>query len=201
MEPSPTQTPRSRPPRSQRMARASALSLLACAAMLPHPARASFLSGDALDSAANVISWFALLIVPVVLVTVFWLVHILPEKIAEKRRHPQLEAIKTLCLLSLFFGGLLWPIAWLWAYTKPTLHRMAWGTDKHDDFFTHMAELAEKGEVGAHELQHLHDELDAVEARGSLTPEMRRARERLEAVAAKGSALPADAGKPVGGAA
>ncbi len=134
MEPSPTQTPRSRPPRSRRMARASALSLLACAAMLPHPARASFLSGDALDTAANVISWFALLIVPVVLVTVFWLVHILPEKIAEKRRHPQLEAIKTLCLLSLFFGGLLWPIAWLWAYTKPVLHKLAYGTDvdEHD---------------------------------------------------------------------
>ena len=122
MEPSPTQTPRSRPPRSRRMARASALSLLACAAMLPHPARASFLSGDALDSAANVISWFALLIVPVVLVTVFWLVHILPEKIAEKRRHPQLEAIKTLCLLSLFFGGLLFllskcDVSFLWPMT------------------------------------------------------------------------------------
>ena len=29
--------------------------------------------------------------------------------------------IRTLCLLSLVFGGLLWPIAWLWAYTKPVL--------------------------------------------------------------------------------
>jgi hypothetical protein len=24
---------------------------------------------------------------------------------------------------------LLWPIAWLWAYTKPVLHKMAYGTD------------------------------------------------------------------------
>ena len=36
---------------------------------------------------------------------------------------------KCLCLLSLCFGGLLWPIAWLWAYTKPVLHKMAYGTD------------------------------------------------------------------------
>lgn len=112
--------------------RAWSIPLAACAAALPPPVHASLLSGEALDTAANVISWFALLIVPVVLITVFWMVHILPEKIAEKRRHPQLAAIKTLCLLSLFFGGLLWPIAWLWAYTKPVLHKMAYGTDVDD---------------------------------------------------------------------
>lgn len=108
--------------------------LVSCAAVLAPPAHASLLSGEALDTAANVISWFALVIVPVVLVTVFWMVHILPEKIAEKRRHPQLAAIKTLCLLSLFFGGLLWPFAWLWAYTKPVFHKLAYGsdTDEHD---------------------------------------------------------------------
>jgi CBS domain containing-hemolysin-like protein len=85
--------------------------------------------GETLDSIANVIAWFAFIIVPIVLVAVFLLVHILPEKVAEKRGHPQLGAIKCLCLLSLVFGGLLWPIAWLWAYTKPVLHKMAYGTD------------------------------------------------------------------------
>ena len=34
-----------------------------------------------------------------------------------------------LCLLSLVFGGLLWPIAWLWAYSKPVMYKMAYGTD------------------------------------------------------------------------
>lgn len=101
-------------------------------------ARASFLSGEALDTAADIIAWAALIIVPAVLIAAFWMVHILPEKIAEKRRHPQLSAIKTLCLLSLVFGGLLWPLAWLWAYTKPVLHKLAYGTDQdehvhHDD--------------------------------------------------------------------
>lgn len=96
------------------------------------PAHASLLSGDALDTAANIIAWIAILIVPVVLIGVFWWLHIMPEKIAEKRKHPQLQAIKIICLLSLVFGGMLWPIAWVWAYTKPVLHKMAYGTDVDD---------------------------------------------------------------------
>lgn len=92
-------------------------------------AHASFLHGDALDALANGVAWVALVIVPVVLIAAFWIVHIMPEKIAEKRHHPQLSAIKTLCLLSLVFGGMLWPIAWLWAYTKPVMHKLAYGTD------------------------------------------------------------------------
>ena len=87
-----------------------------------------------LDQVADIISWVALIIAPIVVIGVFWLVHILPEKIAEKRKHPQAKAIQTLCLLSLFFGGMLWPIAWLWAYSKPVLYKMAYGkdTEEHD---------------------------------------------------------------------
>ena len=105
------------------------------ALLLSSSARASLFQGDALDAVADVVAWVALVVGPIVVIVVFWLVHILPEKIAEKRRHPQAKAIQTLCLLSLFFGGLLWPIAWLWAYTKPVLHRMAYGTDvdEHED--------------------------------------------------------------------
>ena len=118
-----------------RTARPATLLAAAVAAASPGLAHASLLSGEALDTMADVIAWIALIIVPVVLISVFWIVHILPEKIAHQRRHPQLAAIKTLCLLSLFFGGLLWPLAWLWAYTKPVLHKLAYGTDQddHDD--------------------------------------------------------------------
>jgi len=101
----------------------------ALALLWPSLANAAFLSGEALDTAADVLSWLVLVLVPVVAIAVFWLVHILPEKIAEKKRHPQAKAIQVLCLLSLVFGGLLWPLAWLWAYTKPVLHKMAYGTD------------------------------------------------------------------------
>src|SRR5882762_3862095 len=129
---------KSRRPRARRFVLFIVLTFLA----LPSRAHASFLHGETLDSVANVIAWFALIIAPIVLIAVFLLVHILPEKVAEKRRHPQLGAIKCLCLLSLVFGGLLWPIAWLWAYSKPVLHKMAYGTDVDDSHETPGGESA-----------------------------------------------------------
>ena len=106
-------------------------------ALLPPSARASLFQGETLDSVANGISWVVLIIAPIIGITAFWLVHILPEKIAHKKMHPQTKAIQCLCLLSLCFGGLLWPIAWLWAYTKPVLHKMAYGTDV-DESLAHL---------------------------------------------------------------
>jgi hypothetical protein len=100
--------------------------------VLPATAHAAFLSGEALDTAADVMSWIVLFVAPVIALAVFWIVHILPEKIAENKHHPQAKAIQCLCLLSLVFGGLLWPIAWLWAYTKPVLYKRAYGTDRVD---------------------------------------------------------------------
>jgi hypothetical protein len=88
------------------------------------------LAPELVDTVADYLSIFVLVFVPGLLIYLFWMVHILPEKIAEKRGHPQADAIKTLCLLSLVFGGLLWPIAWLWAYSKPVFHKMAYGTDR-----------------------------------------------------------------------
>ena len=95
-------------------------------------ARASFLSGEALDTMADVLAIVVLIIVPVLAIVLFWIVHVLPEKIAHNRHHPQRDAITTLCLLSLVFGGLLWPIAWIWAYSKPVVYKLAYGTDKLD---------------------------------------------------------------------
>ena len=83
----------------------------------PETAQASFLSPELEDKLATFLAIFILFIVPVVLIALFWMVHILPEQIAHKRNHPQFEAIRTLCLLSLVFGGLLWPLAWIWAYS------------------------------------------------------------------------------------
>ena len=102
---------------------------LAAALAVAANAHAAFLSGEALDTAADWLAIIVLIIVPVAAIVLFWLVHILPEKIAEQRHHPQAPAIKTLCLLSLFFGGLLCPLAWLWAYSKPVFYKMAYGRD------------------------------------------------------------------------
>lgn len=117
--------------------------LIVCLA--PQSAQAH--GGETEDKIADVMSWVALILAPIIGISLFLMVHILPEKIAEKKNHPQAQAIKTLCLLSLFFGGLLWPLAWLWAYSKPVLYKMAYGTDKgdyHEPTFKDLAVASEK---------------------------------------------------------
>ncbi|MGB9332199.1 MAG: DUF3302 domain-containing protein [Steroidobacteraceae bacterium] len=82
-------------------------------------------TGALADSVADWMSVFILLVMPPAAIYLFWILHILPEKAAKKRNHPQKDAIHMLCLLSLVFGGLLWPIAMLWAYVKPMGMRVA----------------------------------------------------------------------------
>ncbi len=159
-----------RNPHVPRFARLAAALAFGCCALASGPARASFLSGDALDTFADVMSWVVIVIVPVIAIVVFWIVHVMPEKIAEKRHHPQAAAIQTLCLLSLVFGGLLWPLAWLWAYTKPVLYKMAYGTDKHDEHYAELEAKIREGGLTDAERARLRAELDAMEARGSLPP-------------------------------
>jgi CBS domain containing-hemolysin-like protein len=166
--------------------RARRILAVALCALAPIPAWASFLSGDALDSVADWIAIVVLFVVPIVVIACFWLIHILPEKIAEKRHHPQKDAINTLCVLSLFFGGLLWPIAWLWAYSRPVAYRMAYGTDKHDDYFVERAGKVKEGELLTEEIDHLRKELDTMAERGPLPPHLETLRKDLsEAPVAK----------------
>lgn len=75
-------------------------------------------SGGFEDSLADFMSWVVICVLPIAGIYIFWKGHIYPEIVAEKNNHPQKEAIKTLCLLSLFFGGLLWPFAMIWATYK-----------------------------------------------------------------------------------
>lgn len=161
--------------------RAVGLLLFLLAVGLPADARASLLSPELEDKLATFLALFVIFVVPVVLIALFWMVHILPEKIAHKRHHPQFEAIRTLCLLSLVFGGLLWPIAWLWAYSKPVMHKIAYGTDKvhdaeNDDVYPPDAPPAElatlrhrvallEERVPPKELDILRADLDALEAK------------------------------------
>jgi hypothetical protein len=148
---------------------------LAC----PATAHASLLSPELEDKMATFLAIFVIFVVPVAGIVLFWIVHVMPEKIAHKRHHPQFEAIRTLCLLSLVFGGLLWPIAWLWAYTKPVGYKMAYGTDKHPDYYKDpsvderdaLADLQERvGTLGqrgvpANELAAMRADLAALESR------------------------------------
>ena len=165
-----------------RAAALAALALLAAA-----PARASFLSGDALDTAANWLAWFVLIVMPIAAIAGFLYVHVLPEKIAEKRHHPHKDSIKVLCILSLFFGGMLWPFAWLWAYTRPIGYRAIYGTEKHEDYYVEMGEKARIGALSMEELAQLRAELAAMQAKGALPADLKRVLEHLNAIAAPGA--------------
>ena len=167
------------------------------AALLVAPAaHASFLHGETLAKAADVIAVVVIIVVPIVLIVLFWMVHVLPEKIAHKRHHPQTEAIQVLCLLSLVFGGMLWPIAWLWAYTKPVLHKLAYGTDKSDEYYEKLAAKAPEFESTLRaDVAKLRGDLDRLVEKSDAPAELHAIREQLAALEPR---LPAAAASTAG---
>ena len=85
---------------------------------------------------ADYLVWVVILVVPIAVIYIFWKIHILPELYAEKIHHPQTKLIQVICIMSIIFGGILWPLAWILAYSKPVLHKMAYGTDKSDKYYS-----------------------------------------------------------------
>ena len=154
------QAPNSNRPRLHAKSKALVL-ILTAIALHATSAHASMFKGEALDTAADVLTWIVLILVPIIGIGVFLLVHILPEKIAEKKRHPQAKAIQVLCLLSLAFGGMLWPLAWLWAYTKPVMYKLAYGTDVAEELEHEKKEL----KVAEKELKATETEMDLLRAK------------------------------------
>jgi hypothetical protein len=163
------------PPRTSRR---GPVFVCAWLASLSLPAHGSFLHGETLDAVASWLALIVIFIVPIVGIAAFWMVHVLPEKIAHKRHHPQTEAIQVLCLLSLVFGGLLWPLAWLWAFSKPVFHQLAYGTDKHEDFYANGTETERlRGDVAE-----LRGNVERVLANGGTQEELAAIRDRLAAL-------------------
>ena len=162
------------------MRRRALTAAVALLLLLPGRADASLLSPEAEDTLAKYLALFVVFIVPVVLIALFWMVHILPEKIAHNRHHPQFEAIRTLCLLSLVFGGLLWPLAWIWAYTKPVMHKLAYGSD------THIPDEEYPGETEhAVASAGLHERLARLEAKGLSDADLKMLSADLDTVEAR----------------
>jgi len=172
-----------RPSTSSMPARIGLLFASLAAMLAAMPAHASFMQGETLAKAANVLAIVVIVLVPVIGITVFWLVHILPEKIAHKRHHPQTEAIQVLCLLSLVFGGLLWPLAWLWAYSKPVLYKMAYGTDQLEHKDSGATATAAAGEASlGDDVAQLRADVDRLVSQGGAPAELASIRDRLAAL-------------------
>jgi len=152
------------------------LKRIGLAALFLAPAHAWAMTGPFVDTVADVMAVVVLLLVPIAGIYLFWKVHILPEIIAEKRHHPQKDAIKTLCLLSLLFCGLLWPIAWLWAYSKPVMYKLAYGTDKHEDFYK---EAAPGAPAAVQEIARMRADIERLTAMGINADDLRAVKREL----------------------
>ena len=74
------------------------------------------------------------LVVLLVAVVVIWVVlAMLPGKIARNRNHPQAEAINVSGWLGALFMGVFWPLALIWAFTRPWKRGPATPADQWDD--------------------------------------------------------------------
>jgi hypothetical protein len=76
----------------------------------------------AMDSSFGVLDAFAFVVFAVLIfVAVIIVVSLgkLPGQLAQKWGHPQASAINAMSWIGIATGGLLWPIAFIWAFTNP----------------------------------------------------------------------------------
>jgi hypothetical protein len=85
-------------------------------------------SFGALDAFAFVV--FAVLILVGVIIVVT--LGKLPGQLAHKWNHPQASAINAMSWIGIATGGLLWPIAFIWAFTTPVGSKSAVKEDHAD---------------------------------------------------------------------
>ena len=67
----------------------------------------------------SIMDWVALGLVIFglfLVITVFLIAHEIPYKVAKQRDHPHIDAIHAACWISVFTGGLIWPLTLIWSY-------------------------------------------------------------------------------------
>jgi hypothetical protein len=74
-------------------------------------------------------------------------------------------------------------------------YRVAYGTDRHEDYYEEMAEKHRAGQLLREEIFHLREDLEAMEKRGALPPKLRALKDELARVrlAEAAERAPADA--------
>jgi hypothetical protein len=60
-------------------------------------------------------------------------------------------------------------------------YRLAYGTDKGDEYFVEMADAAQAGKLSAGDMKVVRDELDSIAAKGAMPLELHHARAKIEA--------------------
>ena len=155
------------------------------------PAHASFLSGEALDKAADIIAIVVLIVVPVVVIVVFWL---RPCPAREDRGEapssadcgdpdavPAFARVRRTAVAARVAVG----VHQAGRLQAGLRHRQARDYFARDD-----GEKARAGELPHDEVAHLRGELDAMAAKGALPPDAEDASRRPRAAAARRGAAP-----------
>ena len=70
-------------------------------------------------SALDVFALFVLFVLLAAAIAIWVLLGMLPGRIARERNHPQADAIAVCGWWGVITLGLLLPVAWIWAYTRP----------------------------------------------------------------------------------
>ncbi|MEX2317835.1 MAG: DUF3302 domain-containing protein [Pirellulales bacterium] len=100
---------------------------------------------------------------------VFMYIHDIPYEMAEKRHHPQKDAIYWGCWLSLFTLHVLWPFIFLWAVSKPAKIELAGvgstGDGNADGGHNSPGVNHARDSVAASEVKQLREQVAALQAR------------------------------------
>jgi hypothetical protein len=67
-------------------------------------------------SGLDLFAWLVLVVLAVSTIAVICIMGWLPGHIAQTRHHPHAQAVKVAGWITLFFGFVLWPVAFIWAY-------------------------------------------------------------------------------------
>ena len=70
-------------------------------------------------SGLDIFAIFVLVILLLAAVAIWVVLAMLPGRIARSRNHPQADAINVGGWLGALFGGVLWPVFLVWAYSTP----------------------------------------------------------------------------------
>ena len=76
-------------------------------------------------TALDIFALIVLLVLIAAVVAIWVILGMMPGRIARQRGHPQAEAINVCGWWGVITLGILLPVAWIWAYTKPLAHEPA----------------------------------------------------------------------------
>ena len=147
---------------------------------------------------ANGLSWFILLVMPPAAIALFWIVHVLPQKIgreappsaegSDSRAVPAVARVRRLAVAVRVAVGL----------HAPSIVAMATGTEKHEDYFVEHADQAEAGEIPLERVEcGARRSSTASSCADLLTPELRAVRDRLKQAEERRRSTPAVRGDGV----